>query len=214
MHDTKLAKMEAEMLMVFQQKVAEKETKLKQSEEELYSRHREMKDALEKQRLELDDKKRRIESGRPLTPENKVVSFYILLDKSNKFEYRQGSVSFERSCLDIERWVFPCFNLLVWRCLSSVFFAISPSVRSYRTLSIVFLPSTCGSHPFVTLYMPQDTKPNGLLARCPRYLLLPYSSLCLSLLLSSITSLCLEFVYPVSWDDGFNDVPLMLRDFV
>ncbi|RSH95214.1 hypothetical protein EHS25_000300 [Saitozyma podzolica] len=69
MHEAKLAKMEAEMKMVFQQKVQEKEQKLKQSEEELYSRHREMKEALEKQRLELEDKKRRIESGRPLTPE-------------------------------------------------------------------------------------------------------------------------------------------------
>lgn len=61
--------MEAEMKMVFQQKVAEKEAKLKQSEEELYARHREMKDALEKQRADLEDKKRRIESGRPLTPD-------------------------------------------------------------------------------------------------------------------------------------------------
>jgi septin 7 len=73
-HDEKLAKMEAEMKMVFQQKVQEKEQKLKQSEEELYARHREMKEALEKQRLELDDKKRRIESGRPLTPEKGSVS--------------------------------------------------------------------------------------------------------------------------------------------
>lgn len=69
MHEAKLAKMEAEMKMVFQQKVQEKEAKLKQSEEELYARHREMKDALEKQRLDLEDKKRRIESGRPLTPD-------------------------------------------------------------------------------------------------------------------------------------------------
>lgn len=67
--------MEAEMKMVFQQKVQEKESKLKQSEEELYARHREMKEALEKQRLELEDKKRRIESGRPLTPEKGTVSF-------------------------------------------------------------------------------------------------------------------------------------------
>ncbi|KAK1922612.1 putative Septin ring protein [Papiliotrema laurentii] len=69
LHEAKLAKMEAEMKMVFQQKVQEKESKLKQSEEELYARHREMKDALDKQRLELEDKKRRLESGRPLTPE-------------------------------------------------------------------------------------------------------------------------------------------------
>lgn len=64
--------MEVEMKMVFQQKVQEKENKLKQSEEELYARHREMKEALEKQRLELEDKKRRLESGRPLTPEKNV----------------------------------------------------------------------------------------------------------------------------------------------
>ncbi|KAG8900499.1 Cell division control protein 3 [Tulasnella sp. 417] len=69
LHEAKLSKMEAEMKMVFQQKVQEKEAKLKQSEEELYARHREMKEALEKQRAELEDKKRRLESGRPLTPE-------------------------------------------------------------------------------------------------------------------------------------------------
>ena len=57
------------MKMVFQQKVNEKEAKLKQSEEELYARHREMKEALEKQRLELEDKKRRLESGQALEPE-------------------------------------------------------------------------------------------------------------------------------------------------
>ena len=56
LHDAKLKKMEAEMKMVFQQKVNEKESKLKQSEEELYARHREMKDALEKQRKELEEK--------------------------------------------------------------------------------------------------------------------------------------------------------------
>lgn len=77
LHESKLQKMEAEMKMVFQQKVNEKEAKLKQSEEELYARHREMKEALEKQRLELEDKKLRLQSGRPLTPEK--VSFFIFL---------------------------------------------------------------------------------------------------------------------------------------
>ncbi|THH33518.1 hypothetical protein EUX98_g661 [Antrodiella citrinella] len=71
MHEAKLAKLEAEMKMVFQQKVQEKESKLKQSEEELYGRHRDLKEALEKQRLELEDKKRRIETGRPITPDSK-----------------------------------------------------------------------------------------------------------------------------------------------
>src|SRR5438132_1452574 len=75
LHEAKLAKMEAEMKMVFQQKVQEKEAKLKQSEEELYARHKEMKDALEKQRSELEDKKRKIETGRPLTPEKVSVSY-------------------------------------------------------------------------------------------------------------------------------------------
>ncbi|KAF8527875.1 cell division control/GTP binding protein [Hysterangium stoloniferum] len=80
LHEQKLIKMEAEMRMVFQQKVQEKEAKLKQSEEELYARHREMKDALEKQRLEIEDKKRRIENGKPLTPtQDKTVN------KKNRF---------------------------------------------------------------------------------------------------------------------------------
>jgi len=71
LHEQKLAKMEAEMKMVFQQKVAEKESKLKQSEEELYARHREMKEQLERQRAELEEKKSRVESGRPLEKEKR-----------------------------------------------------------------------------------------------------------------------------------------------
>lgn len=64
LHQAKLAKMESEMKLVFQQKVAEKEQKLKQSEEELYARHREMKETLEKQRRELDERKAKLEMGR------------------------------------------------------------------------------------------------------------------------------------------------------
>lgn len=78
LHEAKLAKMEAEMKMVFQQKVAEKESKLKQSEEELYARHKEMKDALEKQRADLEDKKKRIESGRSLTPDKGSVRLLLM----------------------------------------------------------------------------------------------------------------------------------------
>ncbi|KAL2200511.1 Septin-domain-containing protein [Corynascus similis CBS 632.67] len=77
LHEQKLAKMEAEMKMVFQQKVSEKESKLKQSEEELYARHREMKEQLERQRLELEEKKARIESGRPLEKEPKRKGFSL-----------------------------------------------------------------------------------------------------------------------------------------
>ncbi|KAJ1670439.1 Cell division control protein 3, partial [Coemansia sp. RSA 25] len=62
-HDAKMQKMEAEMTAVFQQKVQEKESKLKLSEEELYARHKEMKTVLEKQRAELDDKKKRAEAS-------------------------------------------------------------------------------------------------------------------------------------------------------
>lgn len=76
------------MKMVFQQKVQEKEAKLKQSEEELYARHKEMKDALEKQRLDLEDKKHKIESGRPLTPEKSsvcILLYYIFATDNNFF---------------------------------------------------------------------------------------------------------------------------------
>lgn len=89
LHESKLAKMESEMKMVFQQKVNEKEAKLKQSEEELYARHREMKEALEKQRIELEEKKRRLESGRPLTPEK--VSWLPLFFLSHDTFVRHGS---------------------------------------------------------------------------------------------------------------------------
>jgi septin 7 len=84
-HEMKLAKMEAEMKMVFQQKVQEKEAKLKLSEEELYARHKEMKEAcvpspfpwmrlkrpyrLNAQQSDLISKKTRIESGRPPSPD-------------------------------------------------------------------------------------------------------------------------------------------------
>ena len=63
LHEAKLAKMEHEMKMVFQRKVAEKEAKLKQSEEELYARHREMRNALDQQRQELEERKRRIQNS-------------------------------------------------------------------------------------------------------------------------------------------------------
>jgi hypothetical protein len=97
MHEAKLGKMEAEMKMVFQQKVQEKEQKLKQSEEELYARHREMKEALEKQRLELEDKKRRIESGRPLTPEKGSVSRRVDSDQIRIASRRQMLTIIEKA---------------------------------------------------------------------------------------------------------------------
>ncbi|EZF15786.1 hypothetical protein H112_05900 [Trichophyton rubrum D6] len=77
LHEQKLAKMEAEMKMVFQQKVQEKESKLKQSEEELFARHREMKEQLDRQRQELEEKKARLESGRPLEDKIKRKGFSL-----------------------------------------------------------------------------------------------------------------------------------------
>lgn len=77
LHEQKLEKMEREMKMVFQQKVQEKEQKLKQSEEELYARHREMKEQLDKQRADLEDKKSRVESGRPIEEKGKRKGFSL-----------------------------------------------------------------------------------------------------------------------------------------
>ncbi|KAF2127582.1 Septin [Dothidotthia symphoricarpi CBS 119687] len=77
LHEQKLQKMEMEMKMVFQQKVQEKESKLRQSEEELYARHKEMKDQLDRQRQELEDKKSRVESGRPIEKEGKRKGFSL-----------------------------------------------------------------------------------------------------------------------------------------
>ncbi|QDS70598.1 hypothetical protein FKW77_000282 [Venturia effusa] len=71
LHEQKLQKMEMEMKMVFQQKVAEKESKLRQSEEELYARHKEMKDQLERQRADLEEKKVRAETGKHPDPKEK-----------------------------------------------------------------------------------------------------------------------------------------------
>jgi len=77
LHEQKLQKMEMEMKMVFQQKVQEKESKLRQSEEELFARHKEMKDQLDRQRLELEEKKTRIETGRPIEEKGKRKGFSL-----------------------------------------------------------------------------------------------------------------------------------------
>ncbi|KAJ6549460.1 putative cell division control protein CDC3 [Mycena sp. CBHHK59/15] len=64
-HEAKLAKMEAAMKQVFQEKVEVQEEKLRQSEMELYARHKEMKDALSAQWTQLMAKKAQFESGVP-----------------------------------------------------------------------------------------------------------------------------------------------------
>lgn len=69
LHEAKLAKMEAEMKAVFQQKVSEKEKKLQRSEADLFSRHKEMKEKLAKQIKLLEDKKAQLEKQKSLPTE-------------------------------------------------------------------------------------------------------------------------------------------------
>ncbi|KAJ7056721.1 septin AspB [Mycena amicta] len=66
-HEAKLLKMEAAMKDVFREKVELQEQKLKQSEVELYARHKDMKDAMTKQWNQLNEKKKQLESGTPET---------------------------------------------------------------------------------------------------------------------------------------------------
>ncbi|KAJ7220226.1 Septin [Mycena pura] len=65
MHEARLAKMEAAMKEVFREKIEIQEKKLKQSEVDLYARHKEMKDAMTKQWNQLKEKQRQLESGSP-----------------------------------------------------------------------------------------------------------------------------------------------------
>ncbi|MCP8718790.1 MAG: hypothetical protein M5F18_05780 [Asgard group archaeon] len=69
LHEAKLAKMEAEMKLVFQQKVSEKEKKLQRSEADLFARHKEMKDKLTKQIKLLEEKKAQLEKQKMLPHE-------------------------------------------------------------------------------------------------------------------------------------------------
>lgn len=74
LHEAKLAKMEAEMKTVFQQKVSEKEKKLQRSEADLFARHKEMKEKLAKQIKLLEDKKAQLEKQKSLPQEPPAAS--------------------------------------------------------------------------------------------------------------------------------------------
>lgn len=74
LHEAKLAKMEAEMKAVFQQKVSEKEKKLQRSEADLFARHKEMKEKLAKQIKLLEDKKVQLEKQKSLPVEPPVAA--------------------------------------------------------------------------------------------------------------------------------------------
>lgn len=177
--------MEAEMKMVFQQKVQEKEAKLKQSEEELYARHREMKEALEKQRAELEDKKRRLESGRPLTPEKASVSgdLGLGLFLSCLIDFKFPFVSFSKprrraSCV-LERtpewsaaWdlAFLCISMFFIFTPPSPFYSVLLYPRPRRIsflcyLSVCFLPLfRVMSHPLLSIpsYFLRKSPPHSL----------------------------------------------------
>lgn len=73
LHEVKLAKLEAEMKAVFQQKVEEKEKKLQKSEAELFARHKELKDKLTSQLKALEEKKRQLELSLANQPSNSPV---------------------------------------------------------------------------------------------------------------------------------------------
>lgn len=61
LHEAKLSKLESEMKQIFLEKVLEKEKKLQKSENELFLKHKEMKDKLMKQLKALEDKKYQLE---------------------------------------------------------------------------------------------------------------------------------------------------------
>ena len=71
----------------------EKESKLKQSEEELYARHREMKEQLDRQRQELEEKKSRIESGRPVEEKGRKKGWFLAGEAKEKNKPSQGTTT-------------------------------------------------------------------------------------------------------------------------
>jgi hypothetical protein len=196
--------MEAEMKMVFQQKVQEKESKLKQSEEELYARHKEMKDALDKQRSDLEEKKRKIESGRPLTPEKSNVSqcpdlMYLSI--------------YHRHFADYKEEPFPQDVRCGWTPENYAGLALSFG-RPYLT----FIAATCLALLRLRLvFLYRTICPNGCLPPCTllchRMALLPLSSfsMILSLFCFYVESLwAVESTIGVYFDDN---IPILKSKF-
>ncbi len=62
LHQMKLKKMEAEMKKVFEKKVKDKEDKLTKSESDLFAKHQEMKNKLNREIKELQNKKAALEA--------------------------------------------------------------------------------------------------------------------------------------------------------
>ncbi|KAI8980290.1 Septin-domain-containing protein [Pilobolus umbonatus] len=70
-HNEKINQMEEEMKTVFECQVNENQHRLKETEEELYARHEEMRVNLEKLMFELEDKKNRIKAQTHAKPDKK-----------------------------------------------------------------------------------------------------------------------------------------------
>lgn len=66
LHETKLAHLESQMKQIFQQKVAREEKKLQETEADLFSKHKEMRDKLLKQIKMLEEKKKELEATKAL----------------------------------------------------------------------------------------------------------------------------------------------------
>ncbi|KAJ7196725.1 Septin-domain-containing protein, partial [Mycena haematopus] len=121
-HEAKLAKMEAAMKEVFREKVELQEQKLKQSEVELYARHKEIKDALDKQREELLRKKAQLEGG--MSPDASVSEFHAVetLECSSICRGRKHSTSVDEADASADIWFVSllggfCQALRIYDCL-------------------------------------------------------------------------------------------------
>lgn len=70
LHETKLTHLESQMKQIFQQKVAREEKKLQETEADLFSKHKEMRDKLLKQIKMLEEKKKDLETNKSLPQSN------------------------------------------------------------------------------------------------------------------------------------------------
>lgn len=70
LHELKLVNLENQMKQIFQQKVNREEKKLQETEADLFSKHKEMRDKLLKQIKMLEDKKKELESNNKLIDQN------------------------------------------------------------------------------------------------------------------------------------------------
>ncbi|OAQ65221.1 c1-like domain-containing protein [Pochonia chlamydosporia 170] len=72
-HEMKMKEMERTMDLVFQGKITEKEERLKRTEQQLYDLHHEMKEIMAKQRHDIEEAKRRLQSRNMSAPPKRWV---------------------------------------------------------------------------------------------------------------------------------------------